>query len=170
MKATVEVGEEDVQESYESKPAGMFRKAETTTFNHHHYTVTTVLELTEEERAIIKRYDLSQELLDDYPEFTEREVQAARQSSDSRNENLRLKDEVARQIAQQISQDASEMMRARRIETTVSALLEVPFKRRFNHAAKAALYSQRMKTKILPDLSKLVKQFTNISPSETLEF
>jgi hypothetical protein len=171
MRATVDIGEEDTTESYEVSTGGWFKKKEIVTYHPHYHTVTVLLELTEEERATIQKYDLQKQVLEDRPRWTADEVAEARQRHiDSNQENLNSRNVTLKAIAEQGVEDADESMRNQRDRTTVADLLAQPCVVRYGKPLQAANYADRLKTKILPALSELLKKHATAPKSETLEF
>ncbi len=167
MRATVDIGEEDVTQTQRLPTGGWFKKYETITQNLHYHTVTTTVELTEEERAIIRNYNFSQEVLDDRPAHSREDIEQYRGYYAM---DLTKASDFIREQAQQNEDEAVATYAAERDQTSIADLLKQPFKRQCNNARDAAEYADRMKTKILPSFSALLKKHADVPKSETLEF
>ena len=147
----------------------MVQKKETVSYTLHYHIVTARIELTEEERAVIVNYQLNTHVLEDRPRHTPEEVEHQREIQ-SQNENMTHRDPGVRQAQEEWLEDWMTKFKAERDITTVADLLKQPFKRLFGKPAQATAFSDRLKTRILPDLSILLKKHTNVPKSETLEF
>jgi len=172
MRATVDVLEEDVKVPYQKfvkKKLFGGDVYETAYSEERRHVVSTLVELTEEELAIIRNYGFSTQLLDDSPAHTAEEIQSM-QEAQEQSTLLQHKDPAVRQFGWDGVNEFMDKYKAERDRTSVADLLQRPLRREFIKPIQAAQYADRIKTRILPALSTLLKKHANVPKSETLEF
>jgi hypothetical protein len=127
-----------------------------------------ILEMSETERATIKEHQLNDILLEETPVYTEKQLLKTQAEFD---EEVRATKDL---ILQQITADANKFRLARmkedRTKTRIGDLLVSPFSRSSDTPHKAKEYADKLKTKFLPEIRKLLDTYSGHKQTETLEF
>jgi hypothetical protein len=126
------------------------------------------LELTETERATIKQYELDDVVLEDRPAFTEDQLLDIRVRD---NEELKAtKDLLLKEIKRQVMDQSQAMSKTKRDTMRVGDLLVSPYSRVFDSPHESKEFADKLKTKYLPAVRKLIDGHSSAKQSETLEF
>ena len=132
------------------------------------FAVDMILELTETERAIIKQYELDDVVLEDRPTYTEDQLLDIRVRN---NEELEAtKDLLLKEIKRQSMEQAQAMAKMERDTMRVGDLLVSPYTRVFDSPHESKEFADKLKTKYLPAVRKLIDVHGTAKQSETLEF
>lgn len=132
------------------------------------FAVDMILELTETERAIIKQYELDDVVLEDRPAFTEDQLVDIRVRD---NEELKAtKDLLLKEIKRQVMDQSQAMSKMERDKMRVGDLLVSPYSRVFDSPHDSKEFADKLKTKYLPAIRKLIDGHGIAKQSETLEF
>ena len=132
------------------------------------FAVDMILELTEAERAIIKEHELDDIVLEDVPRYSEDDI-LKRKVADQRQLDA-IKDPFRKEIMASVMKDAPTVMKEQRLVTRVGDLVVSPFTRVFDSPHEAKEYADKLKTKFLPEVRKLIDSYGCHKQSETLEF
>lgn len=132
------------------------------------FSVDMILEMTEAERALIKEHELDDIVLEEIAAYTELEIIKAKGRME---EELReTKDPILMLVRADVDKLVIADMQQERIKTRVGDLLVSPFSRSFDSPHEAKEYTDKLKTKFLPGVRKLLDGYTAHKRSETLEF
>lgn len=132
------------------------------------FSVDMILEMTEAERAIIKQHRLDDILLEETATYSEHDILKAKVEMQA--EVDATKDIGLGMIKSNVNKDVIDGMKKDRTKTRVGDLLVSPFSRSFDSPHEANDYANKLKTKFLPQVRKLLDQYSQHKPSETLEF
>ena len=132
------------------------------------FTVDMILELSEAERAIVSEHELYNIVLEEVRMYTEQDI--LERQREYREREDATKDEFLKQI--QINADKSiiEGMRENTTKTKIGHLLNRPFSRDFGTPHEAKMYAEKLKTKFLPEVRKLLNSYGTHKQTETLDF
>jgi hypothetical protein len=130
------------------------------------YSVDMILEMSETERAIIKEHELYDIELEETPLYTAEELRAFEEQYNNQTEAT--KGILLKEIRKQTSPLA--MMKEEKLKTRVGDLLVVPFSRSFDSRHEAKTYADKLKTKFLPEIRKLLDDYAVHKRTEILEF
>jgi hypothetical protein len=134
------------------------------------YSVGMVLEFSELERAVIKQHNI--DLIEISNERLYDDLALARIKEDQDKETKALGPPVTLEKALVIQdiKNFQEHAKQERLVTIVGDLLVVPYRRYFNSDHEAKLFSDGLKTKLLPEVRKLIDSYMNFKPVETVQF
>ncbi len=132
------------------------------------FSVDMILDMTETERAIIKQHELDDIVLEESATYTELEIIEAK--SRFQDEVKGTKDPLRMEIRADIGKQVITDMQHERTKTRVGDLVVAPFSRSFDRPHKAKEYADRPKTKLLPEVRKLLDSYSAHKQIETLEF
>jgi hypothetical protein len=132
------------------------------------FSVDMILEMTETERAIIKQHELDDIVLDESATYSDMDIiEAKRRQHD---ELKGTKDPLLVQIKADVGKEVISDMQKDRTKTRVGDLIVAPFSRPFDSPHKAKEYADKLKTKFLPEVRKLLDGYSAHKQTETLEF
>ncbi len=132
------------------------------------YSVDMILELPESERALIKQYHLDDIVLEDVAAHSEEDFIRLRIESEEEAEAKR--DPLRREVSKQISANVETLWKAERRITRVGDLVVSPYSRDFDTPHEANDYAEKLKTKFLPEVRKLLDRYKGNQPIGTFEF
>jgi hypothetical protein len=132
------------------------------------FSVDMILEMSETERATIKQHELNDIVLEETATYTEEEILKTKLECDE--EERATKDLILKQITANVNELRVAGMKEHRTKTRVGDLLVAPFSRSFDSPHKAKEYADKLKTKFLPEIRKLLDSYGTHKQTETLEF
>jgi hypothetical protein len=132
------------------------------------FSVDMILEMSEAERALIKEHELDDMVLEDEPLYTEAELANLRRQDEQ--EVSATKGLVLEQIKKQVNEMSQTSRKEQRHITRVGDLLVSPFSRLCDSPHEAKEYADKLKTKFLPEVRKLLDGYSGHKQTETLEF
>jgi len=132
------------------------------------FSVDMILEMSETERAIINEHELYDIELEQTPAYTAEQLRAF--EAQYNDEIEATKDPVLKEVTKQTTQLTLAGLKGESIKTRVGDLLVVPFSCAFDSPHEAKTYAEKLKTKFLPEIRKLLDSYTAHKRSETLEF
>jgi hypothetical protein len=135
------------------------------------FTVDMIVELSEQERAIILKHNLDFVELEREAMFSPLELSLM---EDEDQRELDATSEVRDPYLKAAKKMGVEQAKALRTNykqiTTVGDLLVVPYRRQFGSAHDAKKHAEVLKTKLLPQLRLVLNQYKEHRTTETLEF
>ena len=138
------------------------------------FTVDMMLELTETERAIIKEHELDDIVLEDIPLFDkdalekkQQQIEEHREAFDRATRSSKMLDA---KLSEQVDVAVLAAMKKARLITTVGQLVVIPFSRAFDSPHEANEYASLLKTKLLPEMKRLIQKHGQHRQTETVEF
>lgn len=137
------------------------------------HTVDMVLELSEEERAIVIQNDLQSFVLEDKARYTQRDLERIRYDGRQRSESYRGNSSDAmlmREISKHTEDYSVELMKEQRDFTHLGDYLIKPYTRTFSHPHEAKQYADTLKAKILPQIKEIIDSYRDHKSVQTLEF
>ena len=132
------------------------------------FSVDMILQMSETERATIKEHQLNDILLEETPTFTEQQILKVEAECDE--EVRATKDLILQQVTANVNKSRLARMKDDRTKTRIGDLLVSPFSRSFDSPHKAKEYADKLKTKFLPEIRKLLDTYSGHKQTETLEF
>ena len=132
------------------------------------FSVDMILELSETERAIIKQYELDDIVLEEHAAHTADQLAEIKSRYAEEIESTR--DPLLKKIREQTTEQALGMMKNDRKKTRIGDLLVSPFSRAFDSPHEASEYADKLKTKFLPEIRKLLDRYSGRKQTETLTF
>jgi len=133
--------------------------------------VDMLVELSEQERAVIRQHDLSYIELENVPLYSADEI--ARMRADHQREADEIsavRQPYLKAVVQQSVHNVAELQKRERSITTLGDLLVVPYRRTFSSTYEAKQHADRLKSEHLPKVRQIIDQFMAHKPVETVEF
>jgi hypothetical protein len=130
------------------------------------YAVDMILELSETERAIIKEHNLQDYLLEDEPLYSPEDL--ARRAEFHQGYAASYKDPDMAEFLDQHTQEMMNLERAARRQTKLGDYLVVPYTRIWEDRIQANQYSEKLKTKILPQIKSILDVYKADSGPQTI--
>jgi hypothetical protein len=171
MRATIRVNQIKVPRIERKRIGHLFTEdtfVDAVTGDDLRFAVDMILELTETDRAIIKQDELDDIVLENIPLYSEAEI-LRRQVAD-REEVKATKDLLMKEIKKNVTQDTPSLMKEARFITRVGDLVVSPYCRVFDSPHEAREFADKLKTKFLPEIRKLLDTYGSQKATETLEF
>jgi len=167
MKATIKRFERDAEIEEEQAGGGMFgNKKQMVKVKKHQIGVSLVIELTEEEKAIIELYGLKELIVEDEPAFT-----AARLAElhNKTVEQLSRKDKQSDWAPNHV-QEMDKVYAAQRRQVKFGEYLKAPYERFEDTLYKAAQTYDLLKNQVLPTIAGVISTTKSRPVTETFEF
>lgn len=165
MRATIQVNQYTVPRYDARKVLGKYVDIEAGDSNR--YSVDMILELTEAERGLIKEYQLADIVLEKHLRYDEEDLARLAQIYEHMVEGS---DDYTKDFFREDTQKSINEARTETIYVRIVDLLAHPFSREFKTAHQAKLYADSLKTKVLPELRKLLDSYADHKPTDTIEF
>jgi hypothetical protein len=134
------------------------------------FSVTLVLELSEEERAIVRKHEIDCIEIDNAPAFTQQQLAEIQEQNRQELEAIPSHNETLRTVTVESMEQAFQALKKQRRSTTVGDLLVIPYQVFFNDPHEATQFANTLKTKYLPRVRALIDQYREFKASETIEF
>jgi hypothetical protein len=132
------------------------------------FSVDMILEMSETERAIVSEHELYDIVLEEFRTYTEQDILESQRDYKERQDAT--KDEFLKQIQIDVDKTLIEGMRENTTKTKIGHLLNRPFSRDFGTPHEAKMYAEKLKTKFLPEVRKLLDSYRTHKQTETLDF
>lgn len=137
------------------------------------YSVDMLLELSEEERAIVIKNDLHTFVLEEKARYTQRDLERMRYEGRQRSESYRGNSSDAmlmREISKHTEGYSVELMKEQRDFTHLGDYLVKPYTCTFGHPHEAKQFGDTLKSKILPHIKEVIDSYRDHKTVQTLEF
>jgi len=124
------------------------------------HNVKLLLEITEEERALILSFQLGAVVLDDQPTYTSEEIaqrEEMRRQDLEQHYHRKFQADLREELRRDFEAEVAEMKKAR-TKIAVADLLLNPFVMKFKGPLAATQFSGRLRSEILPKLRKLMDE------------
>ena len=132
------------------------------------YSADMILEMNETERAIIRKHQLEDIVLEDVPLYSERELTEHRAQHEVEVEAAT--DPYLKIVRGQVNAQVEDNLKHKRLKTRVGDFLVSPYIRAFDTHREAQLHLNKLKTEYLPKIRELIEQYRDLNESQTLEF
>jgi hypothetical protein len=119
------------------------------------YAVDMILELSETERAVIKEHNLHEYLLEDEPLYSAEQLARIKREQDGYA--AAFKNPSVAELWDKHTQVIIDTDRAARFQTKLGDYLVAPYTRVFENRVEANQYSEKLKTKLLPQIKSILE-------------
>ena len=141
---------------------------DTTPVSSMGHVVTVVVELPEEDRAILRAHELGGVELKNVPAYTPDQIKDIKTSQQQSVDSTA--DPMMKEWAQQAANEFVEKQTKRRKILIVVDLLREPYSAYFETLPQAEQFAEGMRKDILPKLRELIEKYRCHKDSETIEF
>jgi len=135
------------------------------------YSVDMMVELSEEERAIVYQHDIEFIEIENVARYSPDELARMRYEHQQEVDAISgVRQPTLKAITKVVMDDVNESQKKDRLRTSVGDLLVVPYRRLFDTAHEAKEHSDKLKTDLLPKIRKIIDGYRTYKAAETVEF